>query len=686
MSAARVRSFTRRLTAVLGAAALLGCVAAPAAAQAVANSGGQPVMPMLLYGAVSVQGGGSLSRGSVQGLLAGGEDGAPVALSSDGSFGALGGPYLEVAGTTADAGQAVAFTVNGVQASATLGSCLPGSDPGPGVAWEAGLVCAVTLSVPAASTTEGVRVSTDLPAAQVGSPYSQQLQASGGREPYTWSVDVNSTLPSGLSLSSTGLLSGTPAAAGPTDFVVDVSDGQQPPLTAAQPLGLLVVPAGVAIGASSAGSTTSNTAPATAGGAGSGTAQTTVQGSGGPGTVLTADYPTDPETTAPAGASGTVVYFDVAMTADSAFQSVTIERCGIGAGAQLYWWNAAVPAWAPVSSQGALDAQGCITATLDSSSTPNLGELTGTPFAASAAGVPAAPAGGSTGGGATPAPTGSAGGSLPIPSTPPAATPVVSALSPGTGPVGTTVRVTGSGFTGVTAVRFGSQTAQFTVNSDTQLTATAPEGSGSVAVTVVTPQGTSAATAATDFAYVPTFSDVPSTYWAHTAIESLAADGILAGFPDGTFRPDAGVTRAQFVKTLDLGLGIKPLPGVSPFADVPASAWFAPYVAAAVKAGIVQGVSPTLFDPNATLTREEMSVLLARALHLSTMIQLQFSDRAHIDPWALAGVEQAFAAGLVSGFPDGSFQPLGTATRAQAAQVLALVAQRQAAQAQGSAG
>ncbi|MFG2094066.1 IPT/TIG domain-containing protein, partial [Streptomyces sp. NPDC048612] len=75
-----------------------------------------------------------------------------------------------------------------------------------------------------------------------------------------------------------------------------------------------------------------------------------------------------------------------------------------------------------------------------------------------------------------------------------AATPTVTSVSPNSGSTagGTTVTVTGTGFTGATAVRFGATPSpSFTVNSDTQITATSPVGSGTVQVTVTTPSGTS---------------------------------------------------------------------------------------------------------------------------------------------------------------------------------------------------
>jgi len=219
-----------------------------------------------------------------------------------------------------------------------------------------------------------------------------------------------------------------------------------------------------------------------------------------------------------------------------------------------------------------------------------------------------------------------------------------------------------------------------TVVSPTEVLATAPAGTGTVDVTVTAAGGSSAAAPQDRFTYTPpsplptprTFPDVPRGFWARGAIETLAARGIVVGFPDGTFRPGAPVTRAEFVKMLVLTLGLHP-GGSTAFADVPASAWYAPYVAAALHAGILEGLTPTTFGPGAHLTREEMAVLIARALRLRQTTALRFRDAAEIAPWARLGIEETVAAGYVDGFPDGTFRPLDAATRAQAAKVLALV-------------
>lgn len=172
-------------------------------------------------------------------------------------------------------------------------------------------------------------------------------------------------------------------------------------------------------------------------------------------------------------------------------------------------------------------------------------------------------------------------------------------------------------------------------------------------------------------------SDVPAGYWAASSIATLLGAQVISGYPDGTFRPDAAVTRAEFAKMLDLTLGVAPATtaagAATSFADVPAGAWYAPYVAAAAGAGLMDGVSATSFAPDATMTREQMAVALQRALKLSGGGALTFTDAASIDSWAQAGVAAAVAAGYMAGFPDGSFRPLAPTTRAQAAQVLAAV-------------
>src|SRR5690606_5654576 len=133
------------------------------------------------------------------------------------------------------------------------------------------------------------------------------------------------------------------------------------------------------------------------------------------------------------------------------------------------------------------------------------------------------------------------------------------------------------------------------------------------------------------------FPDVPASHWAAGDIDVLLAASVVDGFPDGTFRPEAALTRAQFTKMLVMALGLPPGTGATSLGDVPPGAWYTPYVAAGVEAGIIAGTSPDRFDPDGTVTREQMAVFLARTLQLSGTAGLTFSDAARIDDWARAG-------------------------------------------------
>lgn len=99
------------------------------------------------------------------------------------------------------------------------------------------------------------------------------------------------------------------------------------------------------------------------------------------------------------------------------------------------------------------------------------------------------------------------------------------------------------------------------------------------------------------------------------AVMALAREGIISGRGDGTFDPDATMTRAEFaaliVRAIDANPAVTAL-----FTDVPKDAWYAAYVGAAYENGIVKGVTDTLFNPDATITDSEAGVMVARAARL----------------------------------------------------------------------
>ncbi|MGH9099512.1 MAG: cell wall-binding repeat-containing protein, partial [Acidimicrobiales bacterium] len=117
----------------------------------------------------------------------------------------------------------------------------------------------------------------------------------------------------------------------------------------------------------------------------------TVTGSPGPGALTVSGYSSDP-----AGApsfTSTGEYFDVEVASGSAFSSVTVKDCNLAGGMVLHWWNPASSTWETVSPvSGPSGTPACLTATLSSTSTPTIAELTGTVFAIGTKAPPPAPA------------------------------------------------------------------------------------------------------------------------------------------------------------------------------------------------------------------------------------------------------------------------------------------------------
>jgi hypothetical protein len=98
-------------------------------------------------------------------------------------------------------------------------------------------------------------------------------------------------------------------------------------------------------------------------------------------------------------------------------------------------------------------------------------------------------------------------------------------------------------------------------------------------------------------------------------------------------------------------------------------------VNAAASAGIVYGIGDNLFAPNALVTREQMAVMVAKAMGTKAPAvngtELSaFSDSSTVDSWAVSGMEEAVKAGIVSGMTADTLAPLANATRAQAAAMI----------------
>jgi len=178
------------------------------------------------------------------------------------------------------------------------------------------------------------------------------------------------------------------------------------------------------------------------------------------------------------------------------------------------------------------------------------------------------------------------------------------------------------------------------------------------------------------------FKDVPAGHWAASVIREAVGKGYVAGYPDGTFKPDRNVTRAEFMKMLVSALGLPHSQDGGP--------WYRPYVAALVETNVHQETDFTDYDR--PITRLEMSRLVARGLAMQQAYaglsnvfsylsgeQLPFADRAEIPDGDVRFVALAYGADILTGYPDETFRPGRSATRAEAVAMLArLDAARQA--------
>jgi|GEM_PF-738369 len=167
------------------------------------------------------------------------------------------------------------------------------------------------------------------------------------------------------------------------------------------------------------------------------------------------------------------------------------------------------------------------------------------------------------------------------------------------------------------------------------------------------------------------FEDVTnnSFAWAKDTIETLAGAGIVAGVDSSRFEPGRAVTRAEFASLLVKALGLEVKEGTkNPFKDVKGDAWYAGAVTAAAGNGLVKGYEDGTFRPEKTITREEVAVMLVRAMNLPEGEEkLSFKDNDKVSAWARKSVGAAAAHGLVKGFEDGTFRPEEAASRAECA-------------------
>ena len=176
------------------------------------------------------------------------------------------------------------------------------------------------------------------------------------------------------------------------------------------------------------------------------------------------------------------------------------------------------------------------------------------------------------------------------------------------------------------------------------------------------------------------FTDVEKN-WAYPGIQYCVTHGIMGGMGDGTFAPTGTTTRAQIVQILYNLEGTPAVSGTTPFADLTAN-WYKPAILWAYQNNVVAGTSPTTFDPEGPVTREQIAVILTQYMfHVLKMERTwtpadlsKFPDGANVSSWAKEAMQDAVALGLINGTKasDGVvyLDPQGSAARQQVATIL----------------
>jgi hypothetical protein len=176
-------------------------------------------------------------------------------------------------------------------------------------------------------------------------------------------------------------------------------------------------------------------------------------------------------------------------------------------------------------------------------------------------------------------------------------------------------------------------------------------------------------------------------HWAEDPINQACQKGLAAGMTPSQFGPQIPITRAQFATLMLRALGQTPGSyNSSRFDDVPLTAWYCNAVNQAAELGIIDGYSQTQFGPEDPITREQISVIISRALLLKEkgvavsenqilLILSAVADQDQISHWAKSGVAFSLTNGIMTGRDLGSFVPAQHATRAEATVVILKVYQ-----------
>ena len=169
------------------------------------------------------------------------------------------------------------------------------------------------------------------------------------------------------------------------------------------------------------------------------------------------------------------------------------------------------------------------------------------------------------------------------------------------------------------------------------------------------------------------FLDVPDGYWAKPFVDALSSRGLIAGFDDGTFKPDDPVTRAQLARVINQSFELSSEDAAIDFTDIATDYWAYDAIQDSVKGGFMNGFPDESFQPDVSVPRVQVLTALVTGLEteaagdISTDVS-RYTDAAKIPDWAVSKVAAATQSGLVVNYPElTQLAPNQPATRAEVA-------------------
>jgi len=170
-----------------------------------------------------------------------------------------------------------------------------------------------------------------------------------------------------------------------------------------------------------------------------------------------------------------------------------------------------------------------------------------------------------------------------------------------------------------------------------------------------------------------TFPDVPTGYWVRNPISLIAMQGIIKGYPDGSFKPDGNITRAEMATLLirtNISEDFLASPESTGFTDVELDHWAVKFINQAAEMGVVEGYPDGSFKPNGNITRAEGLTMITRFAGVSKEAYRREFPDVKADHWAADTIAGAYKVGMLEYLVGNNFEPGRKLTRSESVEML----------------